>query len=64
MEYWSQGISDLGLEELQSDPIHSKNPQSAIPNPQLSRSNPFALYVIEAKKKGHSILLPGMPFQF
>jgi hypothetical protein len=62
VEDWSPGISDLGLEELQSDPIHSKNPQSAIPNLQLFRSNPLELFVIEAKTKGHPIFLPGMPF--
>jgi hypothetical protein len=32
-------IADFGKEQLKSDEIHNKIPQSAIPNPQSNRSN-------------------------
>ena len=56
MEYWSQGISDFGLKELQSDQIHSKNPQSTIPNPQSYRSNPPELSIDETPTTDYFLL--------
>jgi hypothetical protein len=44
MCFWSNGvrglrIADFGKEQLKSDEIHNKIPQSTIPNPQSNRSN-------------------------